>query len=71
MLAGMLGDLRHQHTSPANADKGRLYPHLSFHQLLWWRRDIVLDSDILFAVVTCGTHLDCTVESGEVWWIGM
>jgi len=41
----------------ADSNKSRLYPHLSFHQLLRRRRDIVLDPDILFAVVSRGTHL--------------
>jgi hypothetical protein len=43
-------------TSPTNADKRRLYSHLSLQQLLRRCGDIVLNPDILFAVVSRGTH---------------
>jgi hypothetical protein len=49
------------HTCSTDTDKSRLYPHLSLQQLLRRRRNIVFNPDILFAVVSRGTHLDCCV----------
>lgn len=44
-------------TGSTDTNERRLYPHLPFAQLLWWRRYIMLDSDVFFAIIPCGTHL--------------
>jgi hypothetical protein len=45
------------HTSSTNAYKRRPYSHLAFTQLLWWRSNIMFDSHVFLAVVSCGSHL--------------